>query len=187
MLDPSVETKTRGLWWADPEKLFAISSIAAVAAALVTAPLPRATSRGAISAIWRFDSPGRVAIRLRRWTSWPWKLPSKRCSETVAPSIDENCAPTCSAIALSAAEPGVGYAADSASCFASGAALDGSKASGGTPPVREEGTPGNENIATTAARGTESRPILQSRKSITACLLTFRHGARTGADSARGR
>ena len=69
MLEPSVETKTSVLWWAVPEKLSAISRSAAVAAALVVAPLPRATSRGAISAIWRFESPGRVAIRLRIWTS----------------------------------------------------------------------------------------------------------------------
>jgi len=47
------------------------TAAAAVAAALVTAPLPCATSRGAIRAIWRFDSPGRVAIRLRRSTSRP--------------------------------------------------------------------------------------------------------------------
>ena len=40
MLEPSVETKTSVLWWAGPEKLSAISSRAAVAAALVAAPLP---------------------------------------------------------------------------------------------------------------------------------------------------
>ena len=108
MLEPSVETKTSVLWWEAPEKLSAISSIAAVDAALVTAPLPSATSRGAIRAICRFDSPGSVAIRLRRWTSWPLKEPSKRCSETVAPSIAENWLLTWSAIPLSAAEPGVG-------------------------------------------------------------------------------
>ena len=108
MLDPSVETKTSVLRWEEPEKPSAICSIAAVAAAVVTAPLPCATSRGAISAIWRSDSPGRVAIRLRRSTSWPWKEPPKRCSATVAPSMEEKCCLTCSAIALSASEPGDG-------------------------------------------------------------------------------
>ncbi len=87
MLAPSVETKTRVFWWEEPEKLSAISSSAAVAAAPVVAPLPRATSRGAISAISRLDSPGNVAIRLRMSTWCPLKEPSKRCSDTVAPSI----------------------------------------------------------------------------------------------------
>ena len=83
-------------------------SSAAVDAAVVAAPLPWATSRGAISAICRSDSPGRVAIRFCRSTSCPRKEPLKRCCDTVAPSIAENCCFTCSAIALSAAEPGVG-------------------------------------------------------------------------------
>jgi hypothetical protein len=69
MLEPSVETKTSVLLWAAPEKLSAISSRVAVAAALVVAPLPPAVSRGAITAICRFDSPGMVAIKLRIWTS----------------------------------------------------------------------------------------------------------------------
>src|SRR4051794_2285951 len=150
MLDPSVETKTMVLLWAAPEKLLAISSIAAVDAALVRAPLPSATSLGAIRAIWRLDSPGRVAIRLRRWTSFPWKVASKRCSERVAPSIAENRVLTWSAIALSAAEPGVGNAAESASCLASGVALDESNASGGIPPESVGGGLCNENMATTA-------------------------------------
>ena len=108
MLDPSVETKTSVLWCEDPEKLSAICSIAAVAAAVVAAPLPCATSRGAISAICRSDSPGSVAIRFCMSTPWPRNVPLKRCSATVAPSIAEKCCFTCWAIALSAAEPGVG-------------------------------------------------------------------------------
>src|SRR3954464_330482 len=160
MLEPSAETKTSVLRWAAPEKLSAISIRAAVAAALVVAPLPRETSRGAISASCRFDSPGMVAIRLRRWTPWPLSDASKLCSETAAPSIAVKWLFTCSASLSSAAEPGVGYGPEEETSLASGIALAGSKASGGMPADRLLGTSCSENIEIAATTGTTSRAYL---------------------------
>ena len=162
-----METKTSVLRWEEPENELAISSIAAVAAMLVTAPLPVSTSRGAISAIWRSESPGRVAIRLRSSTSSPCTGASNFCSATVAPGIDEKLDFTRSASFWSESDPGRGLGAAWASSLASGAALPESKASGGIPPWIGIDSSCRENIAITTASGTESSAILHKRRSIT--------------------
>ena len=168
MLEPSVETKTSVLWWAVPEKLSAISRSAAVAATLVVAPLPRATSRGAISGdLAARTRPGRVAIRFRISTSCRSNEPSKLCSETVAPGIAANWLfDLLGELLVRLQSPGSDREPTCRAPSRAGAALAGSKASGGIPGGQAPWTSCSENIAIAATTGTASSAYLQRRRSI---------------------
>ena len=168
MLPPSVETKTSDFSWLVPEKPAAICSRIAVEGMLVAAPLPSATSRWAISAIWRSELPGRVSSRFRRSTSSPSNDASKVCSATSADGIASKRSWTnCGHRPRRTRCPGRGSANCSVMSRVRTPAASESKASGARVDSIGSGGCCSENIATTSATGAASRAVLQMRRSIT--------------------
>ena len=130
-------------------------------AALVVAPLPRATSRGAISAIWsvrlagqRRDQVAQVHVmaaeRCRRRSA---RRPPRRRSRRNGSSPGRRASGP-------PPSPGSDREPTWRAPWRAGAALAGSKASGGIPADSLRGTSWSENIAITATRGTASSAYL---------------------------
>ena len=157
MLDPSVETKTSVLWWDEPEKLSAICSIAAVEAALVDRP-------AALSDVARRDQrdlpvglPGQGGDQVAKMDVVPVEGPVEALLGDGGPVDRRELRLDLLRHRVVGGRAGRRVrAAELASCLARGAALAGSKASGGTPPESGDGTHCSENIAITAATGTAS-------------------------------
>ncbi len=165
MLDPSVETKTSVLWWEDPEKPSAISSRAAVAAALVGGPASLRDVTGRDQGDLAIGLPGEGGDQIAQVDV----VPVERAARSAARRRSPRRSPRTAASPARPSRcrrpsPASDRRPSSASCFASGAAVVESNASGGTPPESGGGADCNENIAITARkRDREQRESVETQ------------------------